>query len=167
MASGAWRRAKGWPSWVLLAAVVVGVLVAGAIRDGGPRTSEERVEEITKRLACPTCDGESVFESRAPASVALRNEVQARVTEGVLTDDEIVSSIEDVYGATVLLVPKATGLDALVWGLPAGAFVCAVAGLAFAFRRWRAAAGAVPSEADRELVAQALRREGDGEDGGR
>ena len=120
--SATWRRAKGWPSWVLLAAVVVGVLVAGAVRDSGPRTSEERVDEIAKRIACPICDGESVFESRAAASVALRNEIQARVTEGVLTDGQIVSSIEDVYGAKVLLVPKATGLDALGVG-PAGGCV--------------------------------------------
>jgi hypothetical protein len=34
-------------------------------------------------------------------------------------------------------VPRADGLEALVWALPAAALVCAVAGLALAFRRWQ------------------------------
>ena len=59
----------------------------------------------------------------------------------------------------MLLVPKATGFDALIWVLPTVAFVLGVAGLAVAFRRWKlqAAANVDPTDADRELVAAALR----------
>jgi hypothetical protein len=37
-----------------------------------------------------------------------------------------------------------------------GVFVCAVAGLVVAFRRWRRAADTVPTDADRALVDAAL-----------
>jgi cytochrome c-type biogenesis protein CcmH/NrfF len=52
-------------------------------------------------------------------------------------------------------VPRATGLDSLVWALPAFAGVCAFAGLVVAFRRWKRAADTVPTDADRVLVAEA------------
>ena len=55
-------------------------------------------------------------------------------------------------------MPEATGFEALVWVIPTVAFVIAVVGLGFAFRRWRDEAAAVldPTDADRELVADAL-----------
>ncbi len=154
-----WNRTiKRWPGWLLLLLVVVGLLVVGTTRDSGPRTPQERVEEISKRLACPVCDGESVFESRNNASQGIRTEIAAQVNGGTATDDQIVTFIEQRFGGKVLLVPRATGIDALVWALPAAAFVCAVAGLAVAFRRWKRAADAVPDDADRTLVAAALAR---------
>ena len=157
MTVSAWRRAKGWPGWVVLGIVVVALLAVGATRAGGAESPEERVEEISRRLACPICDGESVFESRNPSSASIRQEIKAQVSEGLRTDDEIISFIEQRYTARVLLVPRATGLDAVVWALPVAAFVCAVAGLTFAFRRWKRAADTVPTEDDRVLVDAALR----------
>lgn len=152
------RTVKRWPGWVFLLLVVVGLLAIGTTRDSGPRTPQERVEEISKRLACPVCDGESVFESRNNASQGIRTEIASQVNGGVATDDEIVTFIEQRFGGKVLLVPRATGIDALVWALPAAALVCAVAGLAVAFRRWKRAADVVPDDADRALVAEALAR---------
>ena len=154
----AWRNAKRWPGWAVLAVAVIALLAIGATRDSGPRTPEERVEAITRRLACPECDGESVFESRSRISIAICEEVRVQVASGVRSDDEIITAIaQNFEGSRILLVPKASGLDALVWALPVAAFVCAVAGLAFAFRRWKRATDTVPTEADRELVEAALR----------
>ena len=62
---------KRWPGWVLLVMVVAGFLGVGATRSSGPLTPEERVQEITKRLACPVCDGESVYESANAASAEI------------------------------------------------------------------------------------------------
>ena len=150
---------KGWPSWVLLVLVVGGLLAIGATRDAAPRTPKERVEDISKRLACPICDGESVFESRNADSQAIRIEISRQVETGTVSDDQIINFIEQRFGSKVLLVPRATGIDALVWALPAAAFVCAVVGLGVAFRRWKAAADTVPDDEDRRLVAAALDEE--------
>ena len=144
---------KRWPSWVLLVLVVGGLLAVGAARDAGPRSPKERVEDISRRLACPICDGESVFESRNADSQAIRIEIARQVDTGTVSDDQIINFIEQRFGSKVLLVPRATGIDALVWALPVAALVCAVVGLGVAFRRWKAAADTIPDDADRRLVA--------------
>ena len=152
---------KRWPAWVLLVLVVVGFLAVGATRASGPSTPAERAEELERRVACPVCSGESVYESRNAASENLRTQIRALVDEGELSDAEILGTIERSFGARVLLVPRASGIDALAWALPAAALVCAVAGLTITFRRWRREAAATqdPSDDDRELVAIALASE--------
>ena len=157
------RSLKGWPSWVLLVLVVGGLLAVGASRDAGARSPKERVEDISRRLACPICDGESVFESRNADSQAIRIEIARQVDTGTVSDDQIINYIEQRFGSKVLLVPRATGIDALVWALPVAALVCAVVGLGVAFRRWKTEADTIPDDADRRLVASALANE-DGDD---
>jgi cytochrome c-type biogenesis protein CcmH len=158
------RALKRWPAWVLLVFVIVAFLAVGASRASGPSTPAERADAIAKRVACPVCDGESVYESRNTASINLRTAISQLVNEGRTSDDEIVATIERSYGGRVLLVPKASGFDALVWALPVTALVCAIAGLAVTFRRWRREGAGVqdPTDDDRTLVAAAL-AEGDGD----
>src|SRR4051795_2028606 len=105
------RALKRWPAWVLLVFVVVGSLAFGASRASGPSTPAERADAIAKRVACPVCDGESVYESRNTASVNLRTAIAQMVDEGRASDDEIIAVIERSYGGRVLLVPKASGFD--------------------------------------------------------
>jgi cytochrome c-type biogenesis protein CcmH len=150
------RQLKRWPGWVLLVLVVAGFLAVGATHDTGPRTPDERLEDISSRLACPICAGESVFESRNSDSDAIRTEIKAQIAQTNLSDTQIITYIAQRYGARVLLVPKSSGLDSLVWALPVAALVCAVVGLTFAFRRWRLAADTIPDDADRALVAAAI-----------
>lgn len=157
------RRLKGWPGWVLLAFVVVGFLVVGATRDSGPRTPEERIESIAKRLACPVCQGESVYESRNTASNQIRQAIRQAVTDGDQSDDRIIQKIADAYDGEELLVPTASGVEALAWALPATAFVLGAAGLTLAFRRWKRSADLLgePTADDYELVARALAADAD------
>jgi cytochrome c-type biogenesis protein CcmH len=153
------QRLKRWPGWVALALVVVGLLAVGATSDSGPQTEGDRIDGIARRIACPICDGESVYESRNNASVSIRTEIEAQVREGERTDDEIIGYIADRYRGDVLLVPRASGFDTLVWALPVAALVFGLAALVVAFRRWRMAARATPgaTDDDYELVDRALR----------
>ncbi len=150
---------KRWPGWVLLFLVVACFLAYGTAKDAGPLTPEERVEEITKHIACPVCDGETVYESANPASAAIRAEVKAQVAAGLRSDDEIVAYVVQQFGEQTQLLPKASGFDALVWMLPAAALVCAGVGLSFAFRRWKRNADAIPDDDDRAMVEKALAAE--------
>ncbi len=147
---------KRWPGWVLLALVVVGFLAYGSTKDTGALTPEERVEEISKQLACPVCNGETVYESRNTASASIRAEIKNQVTTTDATDDEIIAYIVQQYEAKTQLLPRATGFESLVWVLPSAALVCAGVGLFFSFRRWRTNVDTVPDDADRARVEAAL-----------
>ena len=149
-------RVKSWPMWVLMCILTVSLLAVGSTRDSGPQTQGDRIDAITKRIACPTCDGESVYVSRATAAEAIRKQVARDVAAGKLTDNEIIGTIADSFNAQVLLVPRATGLDSLVWVLPIAVLVCAVAGLAVAFRRWRSQNQSDANDDDFALVNKLL-----------
>ncbi|MEZ5259485.1 MAG: cytochrome c-type biogenesis protein CcmH [Ilumatobacteraceae bacterium] len=148
---------KRWPSWAAMALVTVVLLAVGISRAAEPRTADERVSAITARIACPVCNGESVADSRAPSSDQIRTNVERLVTEGQLTDDEIVQRIDDNYEGDLRLEPGGTGFEALAWILPGLAALGGAGALAFVFNRWRANSGSrTPSEEDRTLVEAAL-----------
>ena len=141
-------------SWLLVLFVGVGALAVGATRDRGPLDPGDRIDAISRRIACPVCDGESVYEARNPASEAIRSAIREGVRAGALDDDAVIAGVAEAYGVQVLLVPRATGLDALAWALPVTAAVVAIAALGAAFRRWRAESAAIgeATEEDRRIV---------------
>lgn len=154
---------KSWPVWSAMGIVVVVLLVFGTLRESGPSTQAERVDAIAQRLACPTCDGESIYVSRAPAAEAIRNEVARQVAAGQSNDNEIVAYIEQRFPGSLLL-PRAEGVDSLVWILPVVVLVLGFGGLALAFRKWSDEAEAEATDADIALVAESLNEQGrDGE----
>ena len=131
------RIVSSWPAWAFLLVAAFLLVVVGGTRDRGPLSQQERIEQIGRRIACPTCAGESISASRATAAQSIRAEIARQVIDGQRSDDEIVAFIVSRFGGEVLLVPRATGVDALVWALPVAVAVALVAGLAFAFVRWR------------------------------
>lgn len=151
------RTIKRWPSWVLLLLCAVALMVVGVDRVSGPSTAEERIDAIAQRLACPTCDGESVYESRGSASQAIRKEIARRVADGQSSDDEIVAAIDDSYEADLRLVPDSSGLESMIWIAPMVVVVGAVALLVVAFRRWRSEGSLTPTDEERSVVEKALR----------
>ena len=158
------KKLKSWPVWMLMGFLVVALLAIGSTRDSGPMTQSDRIDSITKHIACPTCDGESVYVSRATAAENIRKQVARDVAAGELSDDEIVASIARTFKAQVLLVPRATGFDSLVWVLPIAVLICAVAGLLVAFRRWRGPNVLGATDEDVALVEKLLAEDPTDED---
>jgi cytochrome c-type biogenesis protein CcmH len=142
--------------WLTMFLLVCLLLAFGATRSGGPLTQQDRIDLVTSRLACPTCSGESVFVSQASAAQAIRIEVARQVGAGIRTDDEIISYIEQRFGSQVLLVPRSSGIDSLVWSLPVAALIIALSLLVSAFARWGRRKPGFPSAADEMLVKNAL-----------
>jgi cytochrome c-type biogenesis protein CcmH len=143
-------------SWIFMASIASALLLFGGLRDTGPRSQQDRIDAITSRLACPTCQGESVYVSRASAAEAIRAEVARQVGSGLRTDDETIAYIEQRFGGQVLLLPRSTGIDSLVWALPIAALICGAAALVVVFRKWRTADDGDPSAEDSALVDAAL-----------
>ena len=157
-------RLRSWPTWMLMAVLTVALLAVGTTRAHGPMTQADRIDAITKRLACPTCDGESVYVSRASAAESIRKQVARDVSAGTRSDDQIIAAIADTFQAKVLLVPRASGFDSLIWVLPIAVIVCAFAGLAVAFRRWQGQNRGGASADDVALVERLLAEDPTDED---
>ena len=122
-------------SWLALTVVVVTALVVGVV-DREDASAEARVTRIAESVMCPTCDGQSVADSQAPAANNVRQEIARRVDAGQ-TDDEIRAALAQTFGRRVILNPPRSGTAGLVWAIPVAALVVALAGLAATFRRWR------------------------------
>ena len=148
---------KGRLPWLVMALVLAAALVIGAQGRSGPRTEAQRVKHIASEIRCPTCRNQSAAESDAAAAKAVRDEITRRVRAGE-TDGEIVGFMVSRYGSDILLKPEGSGVASLVWVLPVVAVVVALAGLAVAFRRWRARPGVEVSAEDRALVERELER---------
>ena len=147
---------RRWLPWLALAAVLAIALAVGAGRHGGRATPAQRAHRLAGELRCPTCRSLSAAESDAKAARAVRAEIARRVRAGE-SDGEIRAYFVSRYGRDILLEPEGTGVAALVWVLPVAAVLCALAGLAVAFRRWRVTPGAAVSDEDRARVEKALR----------
>ncbi|HEX6418750.1 MAG TPA: cytochrome c-type biogenesis protein [Acidimicrobiales bacterium] len=156
------RRART-AGWLALLALLAGALVYGTVDDGGARSPDDRARALAQSIACPQCDGQSVADSDAEASRAIRALIDQRIDEGA-SDARIRDELADAYGEQVLLTPARSGVSSLVWSLPVVALVLALAGVALAFRRWRSTGDAQASDDDRALVARA-RGTGAGGDG--
>jgi cytochrome c-type biogenesis protein CcmH len=154
-------RGARFVGWLVLAVVLVGALVVGTVDGGGPQSPGERARDLAESIACPRCDGQSVADSDSDAAKGIRSLIEQRISEGA-SDAQIRDELAEAYGEQVLLTPGRSGAAGLVWALPVMALVAAAAGLAIAFRRWRAGDGTRASDADRALVAAARDAGADG-----
>jgi cytochrome c-type biogenesis protein CcmH len=145
---------RKWVSWWACAVVVVGALTFGLVNNGGPPSDNNaRIGSIARKLSCLVCDGESVEDSRAAFAQGLRDEIARQVGAG-RTDAEVIASIAATNTDEILLLPKAEGINLLLWILPTLAVVVSLAGLALACARWRSQmAGGSATDADEALVA--------------
>ena len=75
---------------------------------------EERAREISGGLRCLVCRNESIDDSNAGLARDMRLLVRERLLAGD-SNEEVVQYIVDRYGEYVLLTPKATGSNLVLW----------------------------------------------------
>jgi cytochrome c-type biogenesis protein CcmH len=144
--------------WLGLAVVVV---IAGAVLVGRSRPSNDpaaRATRLENELACPVCTGESVAESNASASVAIRNDIVKRIRAGQ-GDAEIRDAYVVTYGEHILLTPSNGGIGVVAWGVPIVALVLGGAGIFLALRRWSRTPRLPATPEDAEIVERERHRQ--------
>ncbi len=156
------RSVLRWLPWLGIVAVVVVALVIGSARHTTPQSLDQRTQSVAAQVRCPVCAGESVAQSDAPASVAIRGRIRSELAGGA-TPQEVLADVTRAYGSGILEKPSARGVGLLVWILPIVVVAVAAGGLGLGFSRWRRrpARPAEASEVDR--VRQALAGPPDGE----
>jgi cytochrome c-type biogenesis protein CcmH len=103
--------------WLFLGALVVVVVVVFASAPSTPSVAQ-RVAGLEALVKCPSCQDISVADSNAASSVAVRQEIAARVKAGE-SDNTILAALESRYGNDILLSPRGSALDSLLWVIPA------------------------------------------------
>ena len=140
-------------AWLLLGIVVIGALAFAFVSNGSSHPSAaKRADTIARAVRCPTCRGQSVAESAAPAAQAIRTEIRRRI-HGGQSRRQIEAYLEGRYGSDILLTPPNGGFGGLVWIIPVVVIVGAAAGLGVALQRWSRRPLAHATDADRVLVA--------------
>src|SRR5204863_4806392 len=112
-------------SYVLMVVVLVIALVAGT--RSASSDPVDRANALAQTIKCPTCRGQAVSNSDAPASAAIREEITRRIDAGQ-SNDEIRDYFAKQYGDDILLRPAASGFGGLVWVAPVVVLVAGLAG---------------------------------------
>ena len=117
---------------------------------------EERARELSKGIRCLVCRNESIDESNAELARDLRLLVRERLVEGD-SDTEVIDFLVSRYGEYVLLTPRATGSNLVLWFAPAILFLIAFA-IAMVYVRGRRdpAADEGLSEAEKARLAKLM-----------
>ena len=116
---------------------------AAPVPDRLPDPAQEaRAHALFRQIRCLVCQNESIDDSDAPLAADLRARVRADVAAG-RPDAEIKRALVDRFGEFVLLRPRLSAGNALLWLLP---FALVAAGLA-AFGRRALRPGPAPEPA--------------------
>ena len=147
------RSRKVLPWFALVAVVVVSlaVLVVRSRPDNSPAARANRLEH---QLACPVCEGQSVADSNAPQSRAIRDDIPRRIAAGQ-SDAEIRAFYVARYTERILETPSNSGLGLVAWGLPALAVILGLAGIVVAVRRWSHTPRLAATDEDEDIVRRA------------
>jgi cytochrome c-type biogenesis protein CcmH len=111
---------------------------------------EARTAQVAATLRCPVCQGESIQDSPAELAQQMRLVVKDMLREGK-TPDDIRTYFVGRYGEWILLEPKMTGLNIVLYVLPV---VLILAGGIFVVRFVRRSAATPPAPGNDGAILQ-------------
>ncbi|MCL8380902.1 cytochrome c-type biogenesis protein [Xanthobacter aminoxidans] len=127
----------------------------------GDPVMESRARTISAELRCMVCQNQSIDDSDAPLAKDLRIIVRERLKAGD-SDSQVLDFMVARYGEFVLLRPRMSWRNALLWGAPILVLLLGGFGAILAMRRRSAAPPAPRLSAAEEARLKALLAEGDG-----
>jgi cytochrome c-type biogenesis protein CcmH len=154
---------------VLAAALLLALAAAGPARAVLPGevladpALEARARALSAELRCMVCQNQSIDDSDADLAHDLRVLVRERLVAGD-SDAAVLDYVVARYGEFVLLKPRLSARNALLWGTPALILLLGAGATLAAFYRRRRATGAsraAPLSPDEEAALARLLREPD------
>jgi cytochrome c-type biogenesis protein CcmH len=107
---------------------------AGA-QSNADSTLEARTSAVAAMLRCPVCQGESIQESPSELAQQMRAVVRERLKAGE-TPEQVKAYFVSRYGEWILLEPRMTGLNVIIYVLPVLLVVGGLLLVVFLVRRW-------------------------------
>lgn len=95
---------------------------------------EIRARELSTEIRCMVCQNQSIDDSDAPLAKDLRILVRERLSEGD-TNEQVLDFLVARYGEFVLLKPRFSASNAVLWIAPLGVLLLGGSIAVFSFRR--------------------------------
>jgi len=114
---------------VVLLALVVGVVAAGAADAAPPNAADLEAE-----LVCPVCET-TLDQSNAPVAERMKAFLRVRIAAGD-SEQQIKDALVAEFGPGVIAEPPGGGFGLLAWLLPLAAVAGAAVVVAVLIRRW-------------------------------
>ncbi|MGC4025169.1 MAG: cytochrome c-type biogenesis protein CcmH [Mesorhizobium sp.] len=111
---------------------------------------EARARNLSAGLRCMVCQNQSIDDSNADLARDLRILVRERLTAGD-SDQQVIDYVVARYGEFVLLQPRFSWRNGVLWATPA---VLLLAGVAYALTRARSGMRRVPEKLTSEEEAR-------------
>jgi cytochrome c-type biogenesis protein CcmH len=115
--------------------VVLAALLSLAPEATAAHVSEETVHDVAAQLRCVVCQNLSVADSPSEMAAQMRAIVRERLEAGE-TPAQVREYFVARYGEWILLAPRRSGFNLLVWGFPIAAIVVGLVIVALWLRRW-------------------------------
>ena len=124
---------------------------------------DPRLYEVAAQLRCVVCQNLSVADSPSETAQQMRVIIRERLAAGE-SPAQITQYFVDKYGEWILLSPRRSGFNLLVWGFPIAAITVGLIVFALVLRRWtsRGRATMMPSAVD-AAMSEWIRRDLDSE----
>jgi cytochrome c-type biogenesis protein CcmH len=114
--------------WSLCASAIAPLCLFAQTLDA---KGEMRARHLDQEIRCVSCQSQSINDSEAPIALDLRRDIRRQIQDG-RTDAQIRESLQKRYGEYILLRPKISGINSLLWLFPP--FIV-LAGFGFLIRR--------------------------------
>ena len=125
--------------------------------------SEEAVHEVAAQLRCVVCQSLSVADSPSETAHQMRAIIRERLAAGE-TADQVREYFVGRYGEWILLSPRRSGFNLLLWGFPIAAIAVGLIVVALLLRRWTSRGRAtMTSSALDAAMSEWIRRDVDSE----
>lgn len=96
---------------------------------------EARATALARELRCPVCQGLSIHDSPSPLAQDMKDLIRSQVAAGA-SDEDVRQYFISKYGEWVLLEPRASGFNLLVYLLPFLGLIGGAVLIFVAVRRW-------------------------------
>lgn len=96
---------------------------------------EARTSAVAATLRCPVCQGESIQDSPSQLAQQMRAVVRDRLRDGE-SPAQVKAYFVSRYGEWILLEPKTTGLNVVLYVLPVLLVIGGLLLVVFLVRRW-------------------------------
>jgi cytochrome c-type biogenesis protein CcmH len=108
-----------------------------AAQEAADADLEARTTAVASTLRCPVCQGESIQDSPADLAQDMRELVREQLRAGK-TPEEVKAYFVGRYGEWILLEPRMTGLNILLYVFPVVLVLAGLALVVVLVRKWSA-----------------------------